>query len=292
MPRLTIGVPVFNGDQFLAESLNSILAQSFTDFELVIADNASTDGTLAICEDFLARDRRIRVLRSDSNRGAAWNYNRLMEEAGGEYFKWHAHDDRLAPDYAARCIDRLDEHPDEILCYTRTQVIDELGNARQDDPGDVLSVTDEAPGGRLSEYFLSSFRNRACNAILGIVRTNALKQTRLIGAYAGSDKVLLAELALLGPFHQLPDTLFFRRAHAGSSVAATPDPTLRDQWFDTALQHKRQFVNWKWFLEYVRAIHHVPLSIAERSRAGQAMLEYWGLYKPRLIRELKEYLLR
>jgi hypothetical protein len=86
--------------------------------------------------------------------------------------------------------------------------------------------------------------------------------------------------------------LFFRRAHAGSSVAATPDPSLRDEWFDTTLQRKRRFVYWKWFLEYVRAIHHVPLSVGERISADLAMLGYWGLYKPRLKRELKEFLLR
>lgn len=292
MPRLTFGVPVFNGDRFLAASLDSVLAQSFTDFELIIADNASTDRTLEVCESFAARDGRIRVLRSDSNRGAAWNYNRLFEQANSEYFKWHAHDDLIAPEYAARCVERLDGHPDEILCYPRTQGIDEHGRATPDDPADALSVTHVTPAGRLSEYFHSSFHNRSCNAILGIIRTGTLRKTRLIGSYAGSDKVLLAELALLGQFHQLHHTLFFRRAHAGSSVAATPDPSFRDQWFDTSVRRKRQFVHWKWFMEYVRAIHHVPLSVAERIRAEKVMLEYWRLYKPRLKRELKESIRR
>ncbi len=292
MPRLTFAVPVFNGERFLADSLDSILAQSFGDFELVIADNASTDRTFEICEAFASRDRRIRILRSDVNRGAAWNYNRLLEQASGEYFKWHAHDDLIAPLYAARCLQRLDAHVAEILCYPRTQVIDERGQAMPEDPADALSVTGVTPGGRLSEYFRSSFHNRSCNAILGIIRTSALRKTRLIGSYVGSDKILLAELALLGQFHQLPDSLFFRRAHAGSSVAATPDPSLRDEWFDTTQQRKRQFVYWKWLLEYVRAIHHVPLSVGERISADRAMLGYWGLYKPRLKRELKKFLLR
>jgi glycosyltransferase involved in cell wall biosynthesis len=292
MPRLTFAVPVFNGERYLADALESILAQTAGDFELLIGDNASTDGTLRICETLASRDERIRIVRSEMNRGAAWNYNRLVELAGGEFFKWHPHDDLLAPPFAARCLERLQAHPDEVLCYPGTQVINERGEATHDDPDDALPVRHPNPAGRLSEYFRASFQHRSCNAVLGIIRTSTLRQTRLIGSYAGSDKVLLAELALLGRFHQLPETLFFRRAHEGSSVAATPDPSLRDRWFDTSARRKGHFVHWKWFAEYVRAIHHVPLSLPERLRAERVMLEYWGLHKPRLKQELKGFLIR
>ncbi len=286
MPRLTCGVPVFNGERFLAETLQSILAQTYDDFELLVADNASTDRTVEICRDFMARDKRVRLFSAASNRGAAWNFNRLVREAVGEYFKWHPYDDLLVPDFVAQCIARLDSHPDEILCYPRTQVIGERGEPLLKEPEDVLSVTSATPDGRLSEYFRSSFLNRGCNAALGVTRTGVLRKTRLIGAYAGSDKVLLAELALLGPFHQLPGTLFFRREHSGSSLAVHPDPLLRDLWFDTDRTGKRQFIHWKWFIEYVRAIHHIPMSVTERFRAERVMREYWKLYEPRLKREI------
>jgi glycosyltransferase involved in cell wall biosynthesis len=290
MPRLTFGVPVYNGGRFIAESLGSILAQTFTDFELIIADNASTDRTLEICEHVASRDARVRLLRSDANRGAAWNYNRLLEHATAPYFKWHPHDDLIAPEFAAGCVNRLEANATEILCYPRTQMIDEHGGPLPEDPADVLSVTAATASERLLQYFQSSFQNRGCNAVLGVIRTDILKKTRLIGAYAGSDKVLLAELALLGPFRQLPAALFFRRVHAGSSVAATPDPSLRDQWFETGKGRKRQFVHWKWFTEYVRGIRHVPLTPSERLRSGRVMYEYWKLYKPRLTRELKDFM--
>ena len=96
-PRVSVGIPVFNGERFLAETIESILAQTFKDFEIVISDNASTDRTEEICRSYAARDPRIRYNRNDTNRGAAWNHNRVFELARGEYFKWQSHDDFCAP---------------------------------------------------------------------------------------------------------------------------------------------------------------------------------------------------
>ena len=96
-PRVSIGLPVYNGDNYLAETLDSILAQTFTDFELIISDNGSTDRTEAICRRYAAQDHRVRYVRNPSNLGAARNYKRAFELARGEYFKWNGHDDPLAP---------------------------------------------------------------------------------------------------------------------------------------------------------------------------------------------------
>ena len=114
-PRVTIGLPVFNGERFLRESVESVLGQDFGDLELLVADNASTDATLDIVHEFAAADRRVRVLRSDRNRGAAWNYNRLVGEARGELFRWHAHDDVLLPSAVQRCVTALDADPGAVL---------------------------------------------------------------------------------------------------------------------------------------------------------------------------------
>src|SRR5579872_4758271 len=114
-PRVTIGVPVFNGEAFVAETLKSLLNQTFTDFEIVISDNASTDGTGQICQTYAARDPRIHYYRSDVNRGAAWNHNRVFELAKGEYFKWNSADDLCAPEFLARCVASLDDDPAAVM---------------------------------------------------------------------------------------------------------------------------------------------------------------------------------
>ena len=107
MPRVSIGIPVYNGGRFIKEAIDSILAQTFEDFELILSDNASTDETEEICKEYATLDRRIRYYRNEENLGAAKNYNRVFELSNGEYFKWASHDDLCAPEYLERCIAAL-----------------------------------------------------------------------------------------------------------------------------------------------------------------------------------------
>jgi glycosyltransferase involved in cell wall biosynthesis len=106
-PKVTIGVPVYNGEKYLAAALDTLLAQSFEDFELIISDNASTDCTEEIARAYAARDGRVRYERSGANRGCAWNHNRVFALARGRYFRWAAHDDLCAPTLLARTVELL-----------------------------------------------------------------------------------------------------------------------------------------------------------------------------------------
>ena len=123
--KLSVGLPVWNGEEFLEGAIRCILAQSFGDFELVISDNASTDRTAEICHSF--DDSRIVYHRHEENLGAAWNFNRVFELCRGEFFKWAAHDDLVAPSYFQKCIDALHDDPEAILAYTGVHSIDENG---------------------------------------------------------------------------------------------------------------------------------------------------------------------
>src|SRR3954470_23138397 len=107
-PRVTIGLPVYNGARYLAEAIESVLAQTFTDFELVISDNASTDATAAIALQYAARDPRVRYSRNRENIGSARNFGRAFELATGEFFKWMASDDLISPEFLENCVAALD----------------------------------------------------------------------------------------------------------------------------------------------------------------------------------------
>ena len=290
MPTVTIGLPVYNGESFVRLTLESVLNQTFGDFELLIADNASTDSTLAICSAFASWDRRVRILRSDVNQGAAPNYNRLVHHASGRYFKWLPHDDLIAPTYLERCVGFLEAHPETLLCYPATVGINEHGDRLDRDAEDGLDVTDRLPSVRFRQYIESSFTNRQCNAVLGVIRTAILRGTRLIGPYVASDKILLAELALRGPFHQLTEELFFRRYHATASLSLHPQPEDRDRWFDTQRSAPRLFVHWKWFAANLESIHHAHLSPAQSVACYAHMWRYLGLYRYSLYDELKHIL--
>src|SRR5207247_8787636 len=135
-PRVSVGLPVYNGEKFLSEALDSIIAQSFEDLELIISSNASTDGTDEICRAYVARDKRIRYYRNETNIGVDGNFNRVFQLSSGEYFKWASADDICGPDLIAKCLRVLDSDSSVVLAYPKTRFIDEIGGLLDwNDPG-------------------------------------------------------------------------------------------------------------------------------------------------------------
>lgn len=209
-PRVSIGLPVYNGENYMAAAIEGVLGQTFSDLELIIADDASTDRTADICRDYASRDPRVRYLRNERNRGAAPNYNNLVSQSRGEYFKWIAHDDVIVPDYLARTVEALDRQPDAVIAHSQIRMID------QDDAE--LTVYDNAlpltTGARASERFAGVVLDRyAHHAFFGLLRAEALRKTRLHRSYAGGDRALVVALALLGPFVHIPEPLYWQRHH-------------------------------------------------------------------------------
>jgi glycosyltransferase involved in cell wall biosynthesis len=212
---------VYNGARFLQQTLDSLLGQTYSDFELIVSDNASTDGTGKICETFAARDGRVRYQRSPVNRGAAWNHNRLVELATGEYFKWAMADDLCKPDLVGRCVEVLDRRSDVVLACTRTQFIDEDGKPiRTLVPG--WDLQSDEPHERLRSVIYAGGHWVNADALAGVVRRAALERTRLLPRYQGGDKRPLAELCLMGKFVEIPDYLYLRRIHPSASSHNNP----------------------------------------------------------------------
>jgi hypothetical protein len=228
-------MPLYNAERYLDEAFASLLAQDYRDFEIVVCDNASTDRTWEICGRYAAVDPRIRLFRNDVNRGAAYNYNRVVELARGELFRWAAYDDRCEPELLSRCVAALDAGgPRVVLAYPRTVLID--GDGTVLGPyADRLDLRDRRPWRRVGR-FVSRFS--LCNPVFGVIRTDALRRTGRIRPYPSSDVTLLAELAALGEFHEVPEPLFQRRIHPDSSRQGRP-PGRRAlpavvSWFDPA----------------------------------------------------------
>jgi hypothetical protein len=213
-PRVTIGMPLFNAERYLEQAFDSLLAQDFADLEIVVCDNASTDRTWRICTRYAAADPRIRLYRNEVNRGAAYNYNRVAELARGELFRWAGYDDWCAPTLVSRCVAALDQAgPEVVLAYPRTVLIDDDGEPLGPYQ-DRMDLRDPRPWRRVAQV---ANRYNLCNPVFGLIRMTALRRTGLIRPYLSSDVTLLAELAALGRFHEVPEPLFHRRIHAGSS---------------------------------------------------------------------------
>src|SRR5437879_4929447 len=214
-PRVSIGVAVYNGERYLAEALDSLLAQTFEDFELTICDNASTDRTGEIGRAYAAQDRRVRYVRNPRHLGVGGNFRRAFELSRGQYFRWAAADDLSAPQSLERCVEVLDREPAVVLAYPKIRFIDEHGRVILD-YDDRLHLQSPRPRERFRQVLERLGR---CNAAYGLMRADVLKRARLFGDFLSSDVVFLAELSLYGTFWEVPEFLFYRRFHPGASTS-------------------------------------------------------------------------
>jgi glycosyltransferase involved in cell wall biosynthesis len=283
MATVSIGIPVYNGARFLAESLESVVGQTYQDIEFLISDNGSTDATEEICRSFAERDQRVAYHRQPSNRGASWNYNHVFHETTGDLFKWATHDDLLAPTYIERCVEGFERGgPDVVLVHPRAKIIDAEGAVVRDDPG--LDIRQPQPHARID--FL--VRNLVLsNAAFGLMRRSTLDQTRLLDNFPSSDYVMLAEFALHGKIVELPEFLFFRREHAEMSRAANASPGEVAEWFEPGSGEGVKHEMWKVFVEHLRSIRDAPLPAGERRACYAAFTRAWFRRQgPRTIAEL------
>ena len=259
-PRVSIGLPLYNAENYLAETLDSILNQTFTDFELIICDNASTDNTEEICRAYATKDTRIQYHRNPTNLGAAPNYNRTFDLAIAPYFKWVAHDDPIAPTLLEHCVHTLDETPQAIMAYAKTILIDEDDNLIEYHE-DGFDLRSPHPHQRLRQYFHSS---AWCHPVFGLIRADILKHTGLIGSFPSSDKVLLSELAVLGQCHEYPEHLAYRRLHPEISTRVHVTDESMQNWFDTRTRKTLLTPRWRRFIEHFKAINRAKLSLRDR----------------------------
>lgn len=278
-PLVSVSMPVFNGEAFLEEAIQSILGQTLGDLELIVTDNASTDRTREICEDFLQRDPRVRYFRSSRNFGAARNFNWGYSLSRGKYFKWAASDDICAPTFLEECVKVVEARKDVILCYPREVDIDSRGNFVRE-----TRYRFDTSLRRPEERFGAVIGiNRGSPPIFGVMRKADLADTDLIGGYDASDQVLLAHLALKGNYAEVPRDLFLHREHEKRSVRACPTRATATVWFDTGKAGRIVLPEWRIFYEYLRVIQRVPLDLRQRTICW-LHLARWVKRKKRYVR--------
>jgi glycosyltransferase involved in cell wall biosynthesis len=292
-PTLSVGLPVYNAQAFLAKALDSILSQTFTDFELLLSDNASTDATESICRDYARRDSRIRYFRNPKNMGAGWNFQRVYSIATGRYYKQAAHDDFCEPAFFANCIRALEEDPGVTVAYTKTRIVDVHGEFLEDYECPLRTASDD-PVIRFEDLVLTGHR---CFQVFGIHRMSALRQLPPMGSFAHADRILLAQLGLLGRFYECPERLFISTRHPGQSVWTMPQrmssgrfrltqkpgtlPAL--EWWDPSKARKIAFPECNAFARYCWSVRNSPLTLNQKIRAFAVMARWARKYHRRLL---------
>jgi glycosyltransferase involved in cell wall biosynthesis len=230
---VSIGVPVYNGEKYIRWTLESLLAQSYENFELNISDNASTDGTEEICRSYLAKDNRVRYHRNPQNVGLIGNWRRVLQLASGEYFIWAACDDCWSINYIETLLECLLTYPNAILAAGKTLYIDGDGNPRNTDPDDA-PVRYKANLGIAKQLL----QQHAAGWLHGLYRKNALLRlapTFFTGDPWGADIVFLLEVCLRSEVVGSDNAIMYKRV-AGGKGPRTPREQVHWQcWYAWAL---------------------------------------------------------
>jgi glycosyltransferase involved in cell wall biosynthesis len=216
IPRVTVGMVVYNGERYLAGAIDSIVGQTFRDFELVISDNASSDGTRAICEAFAARDPRIRYVRQETNLGPARNFVFVLEQARGELFMWAAHDDLREPECLDELVAALDRNPRAVLASCAFDNLDSDGRTTSADNIDWAALFSGPKHLQFARLIrLDEIASQKANHIYGLMRRAVLRDAvaavSFVDTYSGNDNCTLLDLLGRGEFEILPRVLFHYR---------------------------------------------------------------------------------
>ncbi len=276
--KISVGLPVFNGEKYLSIAIESILSQTYPDFELIISDNASTDGTESICRAYADTDSRIKYYRNTKNIGLYENFNRVFNLSNCDYFKWASCDDVCKPDLISKCKDVLDLDPEIVLTYAKATFIDERGVAvDKRDPG--WNLTAEDPIER-AKYVIRA--HHSINSFYGLIRSVELRRTGLFDFYPRADHVLLLKLSLLGKFYEVPDALYLRRLHLESSIN-----NIKNKNFFLS-KNKLSFISK--YRGYVCAIIHSSLTVEDKIKVLNFILKrcYWN--RALILNEIRDYL--
>jgi glycosyltransferase involved in cell wall biosynthesis len=214
-PLVSIGLPVYNGASTLRRAIDSLLAQDYPNFELMISDNASGDQTAAICEEYQAKDKRVHFFHNDANQGMVWNFKRVLNLAQGEYFMWAAHDDRWVPQFISSLLPELQLHPEAGVAMPATDLVDEDGGLVKPvrlDRGDkspnelgyfsmLLRLLTLWGGSTKSHhlYFYGLFRGDLLQEAMGYFIDTAF-----------GDRMFISMFALVGRFRYVPQVLYYK----------------------------------------------------------------------------------
>ena len=281
-PRVSVGLPVYNGERYLPQAVESLLNQTYRDFELIISDNGSTDSTRELCATYAAADPRVRFIRHEQNRGAIFNWNFVVTQARGEYFRWASANDVSAPTLIERCLACLDAEPNVVVAYGRTAYMDDDGSPLGEYQHDV-HVLDERPSVRFERLCRELRANNAVSSAL--IRLDVLRKTSPDRSFPGGDMGLMAELALYGGYHLLPEVLFYRRQGKASATKFRSAAELKT-FLDPQKKNVEHSVTWQMHRDYVESVMRAPLSIGERLACFRYIARSAWWYKPQLWSEM------
>jgi glycosyltransferase involved in cell wall biosynthesis len=271
-PLISVGLPVYNGEDFIAKAIDSVLAQTVTDLELIICDNASTDATEAICRSYVERDPRVQYLRNEKNLGVSPNFNRAFRESTGEFFKWITHDDAIESTCFEKSIAALRHDSRAMLVHSTVHLIDHHDQTIELYDTGMHRQTDPRQSVRFGEMILKPHQCLECD---GVMPREMLGRTALYGSFPGADRALLTEISLVGPFIRLDEPLFLTREHPSRFRRAQTTPDARLATYDSSRAGQKVIGTWEMYRDYRRMVRDQVTDPRERRACRRHLLKWW-----------------
>lgn len=201
-PKLTIGIPVYNGERFLRQKLDSLLSQTFTDFQIIISDNASTDSTQEICKEYEKRDKRITYIQQEKNIGSKNNFMFVLQQAETKYFVWSAVDDIMEPQFLEKNINVLDSNNEFVGCISK---IDYYVDDQKQSKSNFIQL--DSIVGTYEKKVRFYLRNSSANMIYAVYRTADLQKCKVLDPIGAWDSAIILSVLKYGNIHVISDTL-------------------------------------------------------------------------------------
>jgi glycosyltransferase involved in cell wall biosynthesis len=272
LPLASAGIPVFQGENFLDETLSFLRSQDYPNLEIVVCDNASTDQTADIVRRHAAEDPRVRLIVNETNIGAAPNYNKVFEVSRGKYFAWNAHDDHSSPDFFNEGVTALDSDDNAVVALPRSFRVALDGERLEE-----FSIPPDVHSQHPHVRFRAAARAHPEAIVFGLFRSEAVRRTRLHGRFSGSDRNFVAELMLHGRAIMAGDSEFYLLEHPGRSVRTFHRSGkgrythLRDAWYAPERENRMVFPSWRRLREYVASVTRTRLGFADSARCYAAV---------------------
>ena len=284
MAKLTVGMPAYNGEKFIADAIRCVLEQTYEDLVLVISDNASTDRTEEICRQFAAKDARVDYCRHEENLGATANYNFVAQRASTELFKWHSCNDLLSRNMLESCVQRLDRDPNIALVYAQTWLFENSVDDAQRYGEDPQADQDDA-----LQRFIHVIDHMALNNIMnGVMRLDALKRTAMLREFYFADRTMMAELALRGKVIEDSTSRFYRRMDEDSATQKKSEEEVLKH-FDPSWKRPLPFTNWRVYGSFLQGLWRSEIGLGSASSWSLKIARRAWWDKQGLATDIKEF---
>jgi glycosyltransferase involved in cell wall biosynthesis len=289
-PLVSIGVPVYNDAPWLRNALDHLLAQDYTNLEIILADDGSIDASREICREYAQRDARIRLFENKHNLGALQNHKLVFDVSAGEYFAWGSGHDYYHSSFVSNLLECLQANPSVVMCFSQSVFVNENGEILRTTKGG-LDTRGLLPSERFEKFITHLVGGATANIFYGLYRQEALAQMNLSRKVLGHDITMLGELSLLGEMTQINKVLFYRRKKKAETGEERRERHMRMLVDTRGFRTEKLMPEFSASSQFLSIVESNQLPIFQRQHIFDKIVEFdFNIGKPAIVDEVNYFI--